>query len=1054
MKKNIGKLGWKIILPIIICIALVLIGTAYAGDPVTFELTNAGLAENASPGTQIGDFQLTSANTNPSYSLPEGQGDNGCFTLEGVSLFSAASFDYESTSSLTVVVDVTADNGAAGQETFVIDIIDESPQAGNINLSVSEDGSKSGNLPLSGDNTSVSFSLQSGPSKGSVSINSGSGSFTYTPDADENGDDSFTYKVSDGGSSDTGTVSVSISAQNDAPVITQGDSASLSCQEDGDPESLTLSATDVDNDALSWSVTAQGGHGSAAADADTGTVTYTPTEDNYNGADSFTVTVSDGHGGSDSIAIAVTIEAVNDTPSFTVGSDVNVNEDCGIQSLENWIGSMSAGPADESGQALTFSVTENTNAGLFSSEPAVDGNGTLTFTPDDDLYGTAVITLTVEDSEGGAGGQAQTFSITVDPVNDAPACTKLPQITGTPHNGQTLTADIGSWSDATDGEYAASWDTAYQWQSGGSASGPWNDLAGATGLSYTLTSAENAMYVRIAVTCTDTDPDPKSGTAYSEAIAVLNEAPVFSDGESVSMFFTEDDGTGSKDLPATDSDGDSLSWAVTKQGALGEASISGMTAGYTPFADAYGEDSFIVTVSDGNGGTDTMTVEVTTSAVNDIPSFTVGSDQEVTEDCGAQTIKNWVAAMAAGPENESGQTLIFTVDGNTNAALFYAAPAVDGEGTLTYTPEANAYGTAAITLSLSDSEGADAVGTQTFQITVNSQNDAPANTQAPQITGTPHNGQTLSATAGDWNDDTDGALATELAYAFHWQSAASADGPWSDIAGASESSYTLTSAENDRYIRALVTCTDSDSAPLSAMAASAAVQVRNEAPVISQGTSASITLTEDGTADPLTFDAQDGDGDTLIWTIAAQGAKGAAALEGSTADYTPAADENGEDSFTVSVSDGNGGTDSIIVSVSITAVNDRPFFTAGADQTVQEDCGPQPVDNWVAAKSAGADNESWQTLIFTVEYNTNEALFAAGPAVDGDGNLTYTPAANANGSAVITLSVMDSEGGEGLETHTFTVTVEPVNDAPVNTAFPTVSGTLSVGGTLTAQPGT
>src|SRR5204862_451522 len=90
-------------------------------------------------------------------------------------------------------------------------------------------------------------------------------------------------------------------------------------------------------------------------------------------------------------------------------------------------------------------------------------------------------------------------------------------------------------------------------------------------------------------------------------------------------------------------------------------------------------------------------------------------------------------------------------------------------------------------------------------------------------------------------------------------------------------------------------------------------------------------------------------------------------------------------------------------------VNDAPSFVRGADQTSNEDAGPQTVANWATAISAGPADESGQTVTFTVT-SDNPSLFSAGPAVSSSGTLTYTAAANANGTA--------------------TVTVTPVNDAP------------------------
>ena len=118
----------------------------------------------------------------------------------------------------------------------------------------------------------------------------------------------------------------------------------------------------------------------------------------------------------------------------------------------------------------------------------------------------------------------------------------------------------------------------------------------------------------------------------------------------------------------------------------------------------------------------------------------------------------------------------------------------------------------------------------------------------------------------------------------------------------------------------------------------------------------------------------------------------------------------------------------------MTAVNDAPSFTKGADQTVLEDAGAQTVTGWATAISAGPANEAGQVLNFIVS-NNNNALFSAQPAIAANGTLTYTPAANANGSATVTVQLHDDGGtaNGGVDTsaaQTFTITVTAVNDAP------------------------
>jgi large repetitive protein len=139
----------------------------------------------------------------------------------------------------------------------------------------------------------------------------------------------------------------------------------------------------------------------------------------------------------------------------------------------------------------------------------------------------------------------------------------------------------------------------------------------------------------------------------------------------------------------------------------------------------------------------------------------------------------------------------------------------------------------------------------------------------------------------------------------------------------------------------------------------------------------------------------------------------------------------------------NGGddtSDAATVTVNITPVNDAPSFTKGADETVLEDAGAQTVPGWATAISAGPANESSQTVDFVVTNDTN-ALFSAQPAIAANGTLTYTPAANANGSAIVTVKIHDdggtANGGQDTSAEqTFTITVTAVNDAPTLNGIP------------------
>jgi hypothetical protein len=160
--------------------------------------------------------------------------------------------------------------------------------------------------------------------------------------------------------------------------------------------------------------------------------------------------------------------------------------------------------------------------------------------------------------------------------------------------------------------------------------------------------------------------------------------------------------------------------------------------------------------------------------------------------------------------------------------------------------------------------------------------------------------------------------------------------------------------------------------------------------------------------------------------------------------YTAAADAFGTATVTVTLSDDgmtlNGGVDtsaSQTFDIVINPVNDVPMFTLDTDEiTLDEDSVAQTVEEFATAIFAGPANESGQELTFDVS-SDNTTLFDVQPSIDPDtGDLTFTTALNANGSATVTVSLSDDGGvaRDGVDTsaeQTFTITVDPVNDAPV-----------------------
>ncbi|MGT2572032.1 tandem-95 repeat protein, partial [Acinetobacter ursingii] len=175
------------------------------------------------------------------------------------------------------------------------------------------------------DGDSLSYTVSSNPSHGTVSIDSATGGYTYTPNANYNGSDSFEVTVADGkGGSTTVTVPVTIAAVNDAPTATAN---SIITDEDK-PVTGNVVGQDVDGDTLTYTIATGPANGTVSIDSATGGYTYTPNA-NYNGSDSFKVTVADDKGGTTTVTVPVTIAAVNDAPTATASS-ISTDEDTPI----------------------------------------------------------------------------------------------------------------------------------------------------------------------------------------------------------------------------------------------------------------------------------------------------------------------------------------------------------------------------------------------------------------------------------------------------------------------------------------------------------------------------------------------------------------------------------------------------------------------------------------------------------------------------------------------------------------------------------------------------
>ena len=233
---------------------------------------------------------------------------------------------------------------------------------------------------------------------------------TFTPTANFNGTATFRYTVSDGAATDTGVVTVTVTAVNDAPVAVD-DAATTPEDTAITLISATLTANDTDVDAGQTLVVTAASNpvdGTVSTDAN-GAVTFTPTA-NFNGMASFQYLVSDGNGGSSPGLVTVTVTAVNDPP---VAVDDTASAGSGVAT--NYATSqLLANDIDIDGGAPSITAVANPSNGTVS----LNGTGdTITYQSGATFVGTATFDYTVSDGNGGT--DTGSVSVTVVPV---PVC--------------------------------------------------------------------------------------------------------------------------------------------------------------------------------------------------------------------------------------------------------------------------------------------------------------------------------------------------------------------------------------------------------------------------------------------------------------------------------------------------------------------------------------------------------------------------------------------------------------------------------------------------------
>ncbi|MCB1837448.1 MAG: tandem-95 repeat protein, partial [Alcanivoracaceae bacterium] len=814
-----------------------------------------------------------------------------------------------------------------------------------------------------------------------------------------------TVEVSDGSDTATQSFSISVTPVNDAPTITS--TAPLSAVE-GALYQYTVAVSDSDDanngtDLTFALTTAPAG----MTISPTGVISWTPP----NGISSADVTVQVSDGGENAASAAtqswtITVGDVNDAPVITSTAPTSATEGqpYSYQVVVN-------DPDDaNNGTDLAFSLTASP-AGM-----TISSTGAISWTPGENGAAAWTADVTVQVADGGENGVApatQSFTINVTPVNNAPEISEGDSVSVSMSEDGTPTA-FALTLNATDADSATlTWSVA-------SAASNGTAVATGTGNSKTIQYTPNADYVGSdSFVVRVSDGELNDDITVNVTINDENDAPVITSTPNTSA---TEDVLYQYSASSSDVDGPSATWNLT-QAPAGMTVSSGGLVQWTPGENGTASWSADVTlqVSDGTLS-DSQSFTINVTPVNDAPTITSSAVTTATE----EQAYSYQLVVNDADDSNNGTDLTFSL---TQAP---SGMTISATGLVEWTP-AEGVSDADVTVEVEDGgENGVAAATQRFTITVTPVNDAPTITSVAPTSATEAALYSYQLVVNDPDDSNNG---TDLAFSL----TQAPSGMSISATGLIE--WTPADGVTSANVAVEVTDGGEDGAAAATQSWTINVTAVNDAPVITEGDSANVSMSEDGTptAFALVLNATDGDSATLSWSIASAAVNGTANVTGTgnskAISYTPTADFNGSDSFVVRVSDGTL-SDDITVNVTINAVNDVPTITSTPSLAATEGATYQ--------YNASASDVDSATLTWTL------LTSPAGMTINAStGAISWTPGEGGASAWSESISVRVSDGEE-TATQNFSITVTPVNNAPVISEGSSTSVSMSEDGTPTA----
>jgi hypothetical protein len=494
----------------------------------------------------------------------------------------------------------------------------------------------------------------------------------------------------------------------------------------------------------------------------TGSLSFTPATGSF-GTSTITVTVDDGSQSNHltSVSFLVTVNGSgNQAPTLDQPANISVNENSGFQTIT--LTGITSGATNEA-QTLTVTAASS-NTGLIPN-PAISytspaATGTLTFTPVPTNFGSAVITVTINDGGTSNSTIVRTFTVTVAPVNQPPTLAQPANLTINQNSGlQTIT--LTGISSGAGNESQTLTVTASSSNTGliPTPTITYTSPAATGTLSFTPAAGSSGSST-ILVTVNDGGASNNIITrTFTVTVNAVNAAPTLA--QPAVIIIDENSGLQTVNLTGISSGATNESQTLTVTATSGNTNLipsptitytSPATTGtltFTPVRTNFGTCTITVTVNDGGASNNTVSKSftVTVVPVNQTPTLSPLSDLSIKENSGLQTIS--LAGISSGATNESQTLTVTATTSNTwlipTPTVTYTSPA--SSGTLTFTPAANSFGSGIVTVTVNDGGTSNNIITRSFTVTVNAVNTPPTLTQPASITIPENSGlQTITLT--------------------------------------------------------------------------------------------------------------------------------------------------------------------------------------------------------------------------------------------------------------------------------------------------------------------